>query len=201
MKAHPMIRLATLRDAPACLRIYAPVVEQTTISFEVEVPSVEEMERRIADTLVQYPWLILEESEGVQGYAYGGLHRKRSGYQWSVEVSVYVAAEARGRGAGQRLYTALFDLLRRQGYVTAFAGIALPNEASVGLHEAMGFVPIGTFRHIGFKLGRWVDVGWWQLPLQELSSQPAAPLPITDLQHGATESFTANMEPRSPRSS
>jgi L-amino acid N-acyltransferase YncA len=185
-----MIRLATKSDAPACLRIYAPVVEQTTTSFEFEAPSVEEMERRIADTLVQYPWLVLEEADEVQGYAYGSLHRKRSGYQWSVEVSVYVAAEARGRGVGRRLYTALFDLLRRQGYVTAFAGIALPNEASVGLHEALGFVPIGVFRHIGFKLGRWVDVGWWQLPLQELPSRPEAPLPVT-----------ANTAPRSPRSS
>jgi len=178
-----MIRLATALDAPACLRIYAPVVEQTTTSFEFEVPAVEEMERRIADTLIQFPWLVLEEAGGVQGYAYGGLHRKRSGYQWSVEVSVYVAAEARGRGAGRRLYTALFDLLRRQGYVTAFAGIALPNEASVGLHEALGFRPIGIFRDIGFKLGRWVDVGWWQLPLREPPSQPAAPLPFADLPH------------------
>jgi len=108
---------------------------------------------------------------------------------------VYVAAEARGRGVGRRLYAALFDLLRRQGYVTAFAGIALPNEGSVGLHEAIGFVPIGVFRHIGFKLGRWVDVGWWQLPLQELPSQPAVPLPITRLD------LTADTEPRFPRSS
>jgi len=172
-----MIRLATVRDAPACLRIYAPVVEQTAISFEIEVPTVEEMERRIADTLLQFPWLVLEEPDGVQGYAYGGVHRKRPAYQWSVEVSVYVAEEAQGRGVGRRLYTALFDRLRRQGYVTAFAGIALPNQASVGLHEAMGFVPIGVFRDIGFKLGRWVDVGWWQLPLQEPPSEPAAPLP------------------------
>jgi len=195
MKADQMIRLATVRDAPACLRIYAPVVEQTVISFEIEVPAVEEMERRIADTLVQFPWLVLEEAGEVQGYAYGGIHRKRPAYQWSVEVSVYVAAEARGRGVGRRLYTALFDLLRRQGYATAFAGIALPNEGSVGLHEAMGFVPIGVFRNIGFKFGRWVDVGWWQLQLQELPSQPAAPLPISRL------ALTASTELRSPRSS
>jgi phosphinothricin acetyltransferase len=176
-----MIRLAANHDAPACREIYAPVVAETAISFEIEIPSVEEMARRIADTLIQYPWLVLEEPEGLLGYAYAGLHRKRPAYQWSVEVSVYVAAAARGRGVGRRLYTVLFDLLRRQGYVSAFAGIALPNDASVGLHEAMGFQPIGIYRNIGFKLGRWVNVGWWHLQLQEPPSRPAPPLPIADL--------------------
>jgi phosphinothricin acetyltransferase len=174
-----MIRLATERDALACQRIYAPIVTETAISFETEVPSVEEMERRIADTLVQLPWLVLEEPEGVRGYAYAALHRKRAAYQWSVEVSVYVAEEARGRGVGRRLYTALLDLLRRQGYVNSFAGIALPNDASVGLHEAMGFRPIGVYRKVGFKLGHWLDVGWWQLELREPPGEPATPLPVS----------------------
>jgi phosphinothricin acetyltransferase len=173
-----MIRLATERDALACLRIYAPVVAETAISFETEAPSVEEMERRIADTLVQLPWLVLEEPEGVQGYAYAAPYRKRAAYQWSVEVSVYVAEEARGKGVGRRLYAALFDLLRRQGYVNAYAGIALPNDASVGLHEAMGFRPVGVYRNVGFKLGRWLDVGWWQLELREPPGEPVAPSPV-----------------------
>jgi L-amino acid N-acyltransferase YncA len=176
-----MIRLATESDAPACLRIYAPNVTHTAISFELEVPAVEEMARRIAAKSPRYPWLVLEEGADVLGYAYAGTYRDRPAYQWSVEVSVYVAAEARGRGVGRRLYTALLALLRRQGFVTAYAGIALPNEASVRLHESLGFTPIGFYRNAGFKLGRWHDVGWWQLQLQEPPREPAPPLLLSDV--------------------
>jgi phosphinothricin acetyltransferase len=175
-----MIRLATANDASDCLAIYAPVVTGTAISFELEVPTVEEMRRRITETLPRYPWLVLEEPGGVRGYAYAGAHRQRPGYRWSVDVSVYVAATARRAGVGRRLYTSLLELLRLQGFVNAFAGVALPNEASVGLHEALGFQPIGVYRNVGFKLGRWIDVGWWQLQLQDLSDdlpgEPAPPL-------------------------
>jgi L-amino acid N-acyltransferase YncA len=175
-----MIRLATPRDARACLDIYGPVVAETAISFENEVPSVEEMERRIATTLEKFPWLVDETPAGVDGYAYGGAHRYRYGYQWTAEVSVYIAPSARGQGVGRRLYTALFELLRQQGYVNLVAGIALPNEASVGLHEAMGFQPIGRYRQIGFKLGRWVDVGWWQLQLREPPEEPEPPRALAE---------------------
>lgn len=171
-----MIRLATTDDAGACLAIYAPVVAETAISFELEVPTVEEMERRIGETLVRYPWLVLAEPGGVRGYAYASAHRQRPAYQWSVDVSVYVSPAARRMGAGRRLYTSLLALLRLQGYVNAFAGVALPNGASVGLHEALGFQPIGVYRNAGFKLGRWLDVGWWQLPLQDLPAEPVTPL-------------------------
>jgi len=171
-----MISLATANDAGDCLAIYAPVVTGTAISFELEVPTVEEMRRRITETLPRYPWLVLEEAGGVRGYAYAGAHRQRPGYRWSVDVSVYVASTARRAGVGRRLYTSLLELLRLQGYVNAFAGVALPNEASVGLHEALGFQPIGVYRNVGFKLGRWIDVGWWQLQLQDLPGEPAPPL-------------------------
>ncbi len=175
-----MIRLATEDDASGCLAIYAPVVAGTVTSFEVEVPTVEEMRRRIRETLPRYPWLVFEEPEGLRGYAYAGAHRQRPAYQWSVDVSVYVSATTRREGVGRRLYTSLLALLRLQGFANAFAGVALPNDASVGLHEAMGFQPIGVYRKVGFKLGRWIDVGWWQLQLQELADdlpgEPALPL-------------------------
>jgi L-amino acid N-acyltransferase YncA len=173
-----VIRLATARDAPACLAIYGPIVAETVISFEAAVPSVDEMTHRIEEKLTRFPWLVAEGKDGVLGYAYGGVHRPRHAYQWSVEVSAYVAAEARGQGVGRRLYTSLLALLRLQGFVQAFAGIALPNPASVGLHEAMGFKHLGTYRDIGFKQDRWIDVGWWQLPLRELPSQPTPPLSL-----------------------
>ena len=180
-----MIRLATVddeNDANACLAIYAPVVAGTAISFEIEVPAVEEMRRRMSEKLPRYPWLVLAEPGGVLGYAHAGAFRPRPAYQWSVEVSVYVAAGARRTGAGRRLYTALLALLRLQGFVSAFAGVALPNDASVGLHEAMGFQPVGVYRNAGFKFGRWIDVGWWQLQLRELSDDPAdEPAPPLDL--------------------
>lgn len=175
-----MIRLAVPGDSLSCLEIYAPIVEQTAISFETEVPSVEEMERRIRETLIRFPWLVCEGSDGLVGYAYAGVHRPRRGYLWSVEVSAYVAAAARGRGIGRRLYTSLLALLRLQGFANAFAGIALPNDASVGLHQALGFQSIGVYRNIGYKLGRWQDVGWWQLQLRELPAEPAPPLSLAE---------------------
>jgi phosphinothricin acetyltransferase len=176
-----MIRLATESDALACRRIYAPNVTHTAISFELEVPPVEEMARRIATKIPKYPWLVLEDGADVLGYAHASAYRDRPAYQWSVETSVYVAPEARGRGVGRQLYTALLALLRRQGFVSAYAGIALPNEASVRLHESQGFAPIGIYRNAGFKLGQWRDVGWWQLQLQEPPREPAPPLRMADL--------------------
>jgi len=175
-----MIRLATADDATACLAIYAPVVAGTAISFEIEVPTVEEMERRIRKTLTRYPWLVLAEAGEVLGYAYAGAHRERPAYQWSVNVSVYVSPAARRTGVGRRLYTSLLSLLRLQGIVNAFAGVALPNDGSVGLHEALGFQPIGVYRNAGFKLGRWVDVGRWQLQLQDLPGEPVPPLCLAE---------------------
>jgi phosphinothricin acetyltransferase len=143
------------------------------------------MERRIAETLPRFPWLVCESSAGVSGYAYAKAHRIRPAYQWSADVSVYVAAPARGQGVGRGLYTSLLALLRLQGYVNAFAGIALPNAASVGLHEAMGFQRIGLYRQVGFKMGRWLDVGRWQLQLREPPDEPSPPLPLAVAQEHA----------------
>jgi L-amino acid N-acyltransferase YncA len=163
------VRLATQEDAAAIRAIYAPYVEGSAISFEEDVPSVEEMAGRMESG---YPWVVAEPDGAVVGYAYGSVHRARPAYRWSVEVSAYVHQDWHGRGIGRLLYAELFERLREGGFVTAFAGIALPNEASVRFHESMGFEPIGVFRNIGFKLGRWHDVGWWQRPLRELPEEP-----------------------------
>ncbi len=175
------IRLAQPSDAAAVAAIYAPVVEQTPTSFELVAPDEQEMRRRITSTLEHYPWLVCEAGGELLGYVYATRHRERPAYRWSVEVSAYVATRARRRGVGRALYTSLFELLARQGFHQAFAGITLPNEASVRLHQSLGFAPIGVFRRIGFKFGAWHDVGWWQRDLSPLRDEPAEPRPLPEL--------------------
>ena len=172
------LRLADAADAGQIQAIYAPIVSGTAISFELEPPAVEQICQRIEDTLAYFPWLVCERAGGVLGYAYAGRHRARAAYQWSVDVSVYVRADLRRSGVGRALYTSLFEILVLQGYFNAYAGIALPNPASVGLHEAMGFKPVGVYREVGFKLGAWHDVGWWHFRLQAKPTPPMAPLDL-----------------------
>jgi L-amino acid N-acyltransferase YncA len=172
------IRTATPDDAAALHAIYAPIVRDTPISFELEAPSIDEMRERIAGTLVRLPWLVSVDGGGrVDGYAYASRHRERAAYQWAVDTSAYVRHDARGQGVGRRLYLRLFEVLADLGYFQAFAGIALPNDASVGLHEAVGFRPIGVYRQVGYKFGAWRDVGWWQRTLREPQT-PAEPTPF-----------------------
>lgn len=169
----PSIRIAHPDDAAAVQAIYAPVVRDTPISFEVDPPGIDEMRRRIDTTLDTFPWLVHLDAQGaVDGYVYASRHRERQAYQWSVDVTVYVRADARRQGVGQQLYRALFDRLVPLGYCQAFAGITLPNAASVGLHESVGFRPVGVFPRSGHKLGAWHDVGWWQRPLQQPDEPP-----------------------------
>jgi len=163
------IRMATPADAEGITAIYAPIVAHTGISFELAPPTVEDMRGRIVKTLQELPWFVSEDAHGlVAGYAYASRHRDRPAYQWSVDVSAYVREDTRGAGVGKGLYAVLLKELVRRGYFQAFAGIALPNAASVALHESVGFEPVGIYRKVGFKLGAWRDVGWWQRPLQEL---------------------------------
>jgi phosphinothricin acetyltransferase len=172
----PRIRLADEADAEAIAGIYRPIVEETAISFETAAPNRGEMARRIADTLTSHPWLVCDLDGAVAGYAYATKHRVRGAYRWSVDTSVYVAATHRELGVGRGLYQSLFAILAAQGYFNAFAGIALPNEASVALHEAMGFERLGVYRRVGYKLGEWRDVGWWQLMLKQHAESPSEPL-------------------------
>jgi phosphinothricin acetyltransferase len=170
------IRIATAQDAEAVTAIYARVVRDTFISFELEPPAVEEMRGRIVSTLQLLPWLVsLDEQGAVSGYVYASKHRDRPAYQWSVDTTAYVREDCRGRGVGRALYVALFDALVQLGYYQAFAGIALPNDASVALHESVGFKAIGVYRKVGYKLGGWRDVGWWQRELRVPSPQPQQP--------------------------
>jgi phosphinothricin acetyltransferase len=165
------------RDGAACAAIYAPFVRGSTVSFEDEPPDGEEMARRIELTSETHPWLVGELDGRVGGFAYASAHRPRAAYRWAVEVAVYVDADHHRRGLGRELYGALLELLRRQGLYVALAVIALPNPASVGLHEALGFTRIGIYPSIGYKAETWLDVGWWQLRLAEPDGIPAEPLP------------------------
>jgi L-amino acid N-acyltransferase YncA len=172
------IRVARPGDAEQVLEIYAPNVTDSFVSFELAAPTVEDMRARIVKTLATYPWLVHDEDGRVLGYAYGSAHRERAAYQWSADVSCYVRAGARGRGIGKALYLELLRRLEEQGLRNAYAGIALPNEASVRLHESVGFAPIGIYRGVGFKQGEWRDVGWWGRRLADLTPDPAPPRPF-----------------------
>ena len=160
------------RDAAACAAIYAPMVAESVISLEEVPPDGAEMERRMVAISAAFPWLVAESDGDVVGYAYASRHHERAGYRWAADVTIYVQPSHRGRGVGRQLYTALLALLARQGLCIACAGITLPNPASVGLHEALGFTPLGIYRQIAFKHGRWWDVGWWQLELPATTGDP-----------------------------
>ncbi|HLX24785.1 MAG TPA: arsinothricin resistance N-acetyltransferase ArsN1 family B [Usitatibacter sp.] len=175
------LRLAASTDAGPIQAIYAPIVRDTFISFEVDPPAVAEIERRIGKTLAKHPWLVCEDGDGIAGYAYASEHRDRLAYQWSVDVSCYVHERARRRGIASRLYRALFRILERQGFTNAFAGIALPNEASVGMHASVGFVTVGTYVNVGFKSGEWRDVVWMQRRLATPAAMPSTPVPFPSL--------------------
>lgn len=176
-----MIRLAGPADAAAVHAIYAPIVRATPISFEWEVPSVDEMRRRIQNVLTDRPWLVFETAGQVLGYTYATTFRERPAYRWGTEVSIYVSEPARGRGLGRKLYGALFEVLRLQGFCTAVAGATVPNQASERLHESMGFQQIGRYPAAGFKLGRWHDVAFWYLRLQPLPEVPGELIPIHEI--------------------
>ena len=163
------VRRATTEDAAAALDVYAPYVETTAVSFEETTPSVGEMAQRIASS---HLWLVAEDATGVVGYAYAAPFHRRAAYRWSVEVSIYLRDAVRGRGIGRRLLATLLDGLRERGFVNAFAGTTLPNPASVGLFESFGFERVAVQRSVGFKLGAWHDVGWWQLQMREPSVPP-----------------------------
>ncbi|HXV14466.1 MAG TPA: GNAT family N-acetyltransferase [Candidatus Krumholzibacteria bacterium] len=176
----PTLRLATPADATGCLDIYRPFVESSHTTFETEVPSPDEFARRIEVTLTQRPWVVAEEDGRILGYAYASPIKDRLAYQWSAEVAIYVAADARRRGLGRALYEALFRCLAGLGYVNAIGIIALPNDASIALHESLGFQKIAHLKEIGFKRGAWHDSGWWQKRLAPLPARPTPPRPLAE---------------------
>ncbi len=172
-----VIREATEDDAGACAEVYAPYVTDTVISFETEPPKPDEMAERIAKAQRSHAWLVLEDDEGrVAGYAYGGPFSGRPAYRWSCEVSIYLELGRRRTGGGRALYQALLDRLASRGFRNFCAGMVLPNDASAGLHAAMGFEPVGTYRRIGYKHGAWWDVAWVQLCLPEDAEMGGVPV-------------------------
>ena len=174
-----MIRLANEGDAAQVAQIYRPYCTESAVSFEELAPAASEMAARIEGTNRRYPWLVDDEGGVVRGYAYASAHRQRAAYRWAVEVTVYLHPGHRGKGLGRALYGELFARLRRQGLVKAYAGILIPNPASQRFHESMGFTLVGVYTKVGYKLGQWRDVGWWQLALQpEIDSPPEPTLPF-----------------------
>ena len=179
------VRAATVADARGVAAIYGPVVETTHVTFEVRPPTADQMALRIAAITEALPWLVASSDGDVAGFAYAAPHGSREAYLWSVDTSIYLAPSARGRGVGTRLYRTLLACLTELGYVSAFAGVALPNPASVALHQRLGFVRTGAFPMAGFKLGRWHDVSLWrcqlvappELPQPPARWQPHAPPP------------------------
>jgi L-amino acid N-acyltransferase YncA len=177
------IRVAMPSDAAAVLEIYGPFCDDSPITFETQRPTLAEIEDRIRDITERFPWLVCDNGTDVVGYAYAGSHRERSAYRWSVDVAVYISGGYRAQGIGTALYTALFDVLRIQGFYKAYAGVTLPNQASIQLHRRLGFELVGVFKRVGFKGGAWHDVSWWDLTLQTTVLAPAETLGITEVIH------------------
>ena len=172
------IRLALRTDAAAVAAIYAPFCTDSAITFETEALSAEQMAARMQVLGEKYPWIVMDIEGRIAGYAYAGQHHERAAYRWSTNVSVYVDQRDQRSGVGRSLYQALFAILRLQGFAQAIAGITLPNDPSVGLHTSLGFTLVGVYRNIGYKLGAWRDVGWWQRALVDHWTTPSELLPV-----------------------
>ena len=176
-----IIRVATRDDAAGMLEIYAPFILNSGITQETEVPSVEEFQKRIISNLEERPWLVCEINNLIAGYAYAGRHRERKGYQWCIEPSVYISDKYFGFGIANALYAALFDILKLQGYVNAYAVITLPNERSIAFHKKFGFEYLTTYKKIGYKLGQWHDVGWMQYEINPHRKDPMDPVKLSGI--------------------
>lgn len=181
-----MIRLARPEDTSSILEIYAPYIRDTSITFETEVPSESEFAGRIRTYMINFPWLVFEKDQKVAGYAYAARYRERAAYQWGVECSVYIHPEFHRAGIARQLYQALFRILKFQGFTTVYAVINLPNDSSVALHETLGFHHFATYEKVGYKLGRWKNVGWWQLTLNDYIDNPP---PVTKFSEISTSAI------------
>lgn len=187
-----IIRLAIADDGPALAKVYRPAVADCATSFELEPPNGAEMARRVAKCMERGLWLVCERDGRVAGYAYGGIHRDRAAYQWTTEVSAYVHRDFHRQGIGRALYTSLFAAMVVQGYRNAVAGITLPNDASVALHTAVGFTQLGVYRGIGYKMGAWHDVGWFERELAPRLTDPVPPRRVAEC--GDEPAFASALE-------
>jgi L-amino acid N-acyltransferase YncA len=185
------IRLATVADGAVLAAIYAPSVQERVTSFELEPPDAAEMGRRVLALTARTPWLVCVHRDAIIGYAYASPHRERPAYAWSVDVSAYVHSDVHRAGVARALYTSLFAVLVLQGFRNAYAGITLPNLASVKLHEAVGFTPVGVYRSVGYKLGQWHDVAWFERALAPHDVEPPPPRPLPEVLADAPRFTTA----------
>lgn len=176
-------RLATENDAEAILAVYAPYIEKTAITFEYEVPSLEEFRRRIAEITKKYPWIVYEEDGEILGYAYGGPEYTRAAYQWTVETSVYISEKAKGKGIGTALYEKILDILTKQNFCICYVLINDDNEASIKMHEKYGFKQNGYRKNCGYKFGRWHSIIFMEKQLNEFSVPPKPVIPINELNY------------------
>lgn len=169
------VRVVKPEDAESILKIYSPYITDTSVTFEIETPTIDDMRNRIINISHVYPWFVYEEDNEVKGYAYASKHRERAAYRWSVDFAVYVRTDSQGKGIGKALFTELIGAVTRLGYYNAFGVIALPNDRSIALHGSFGFIQAGITRNCGYKLGAWHDVGIWQLKLRDTEGEPAEP--------------------------
>lgn len=181
MSVRGKIRFATKADAEAILRIYGEYITNTAVTFEIEVPTVAAFENRMETVMAVFPWLVYECNGEIAGYAYASKHGERAAYRWSVDLSVYIDERFHRCGIATALYTVLLELLRRQGYRTVYAGVSTPNPKSEAFHTAYGFRKLGEFKKVGYKLGDWWGVTWFELPLTEYVAEPEEPITIGEL--------------------
>lgn len=184
LKSNYKLRDATVTDAPAVLDIYRPFISTSITSLEFEVPTEEEIRRRIKNTLLNFPWLVCEAEDGsVAGYAYGSKHRDREGYQWIAETGIYTSPDHRGKGIGSLLYEKLCEILAKQGYFQALAIISGNNLGSIEFHKKCGFKYVGEYKNCGNKFGKWCDVSWYSKQLNKLKDDPEKPIPYSLIKH------------------
>lgn len=182
-----MIRVVKKDDAAAMLEIYSPFILNSGITQEITVPSIEEFQKRISETLELRPWIVCEINGDVAGYAYAGKYRDRKGYQWCTEPSVYISEKYLRNNIAHSLYTALFEILEILGYINAYAVITLPNDRSISFHEKFGFEYLTTYKNVGYKLGQWHDVGWWSYTIKAHNDNPSEPTRFTTIDHSVLE--------------
>lgn len=194
MQNEKKIRLATEDDSDSILKIYAPYITDTVITFEYQVPTGAEFRERMADIQKDYPWLVCEIDNVIAGYAYASRFHEREAYKWSVDFSIYIKPEYHGKHIGKALYFALLELLKLQGFCNAYALVTLPNRKSESLHESFGFKTTGVCHDVGYKFGSWHDVKWFELKFNEHSPTPAKPKTIDEISDRELNAITENAE-------
>ncbi len=175
------MRIVQPSDAASILEIYAPYILKTAVTFETEIPSINSFEERIKHYTLKWPWIVYEVDSTIAGYAYVTKHRERLAYQWCVESSVYIRDQFQREGIASKLYNALFEVLRLQGFIDVYAGIALPNDKSIAFHEKLGFTNFVYYKNVGYKLDEWRTVGWWQKQINNYEKQPSPPVDFRDV--------------------